>query len=144
MKNVGIIRVVPIIIAVLVMSILMPGRSYSWAPATHAYIEKHLYKQHGKLDNGILNNRIYGATALDIFNFSFDSPYPQCSAYLHDTQNPNFLKVWENASLQRAFAYGFVSYNNTWGMDSTAHVSGITYGRGEGYVIARGACLPPC
>jgi hypothetical protein len=107
-------------------------------------------KQQEKLDDfGILNNRIYGATALDIFNFSFSSPYPQCSAYLHDTENPNFLKVWdalkvsENTSLQRAFAYGFVGHNNTWGMDSTAHVSGITYGRGEGYVIAKAIMLVP-
>jgi hypothetical protein len=157
MKTVGIIiRVVPIITAVLVILILIPGRSYSWAPATHAHMEKQFYKQQGKLkqqekldDFGILNNRIYGATALDIFNFSFSSPYPQCSAYLHDTENPNFLKVWdalkvsENTSLQRAFAYGFVGHNNTWGMDSTAHISGITYGRGEGYVIAKASMLVP-
>jgi hypothetical protein len=143
MKYIGITKIASIIIVVLVMSILTPGRSYSWAPGTHAYIEKHLYKQKGKLDGDILNNRIYGATALDIFNFSFNSPYPQCSAYLHDPEHPNFLKVWENASLQRAFAYGFVSHNNTWGMDSTAHFSSITYGRGEGYVIAKASVLAP-
>jgi hypothetical protein len=143
MKNMGMMRVASTVMAVLVMSMLMPGRAHSWDPATHAYIEEHLYKKQGQLDDGVLYNRIYGANAIDIFNNNFTSPYLEFAAYLHDTTQDNFLKVWEKAETkaEKAFAYGFVGHNNTWGMDSTAHISGITFGRGQGYVIAKAHIL---
>ncbi|OPY77224.1 MAG: hypothetical protein A4E65_02822 [Syntrophorhabdus sp. PtaU1.Bin153] len=143
MKNMGIIRVCSVVMTILVLSALMPGRSHSWNAATHAYIEERLCKAQGQLDDGVLNNRIYGANAVDIFNDNFTSPYVQFAAYLHDTATDNFMKAWDEAGTgaELAFAYGFVSHNNTWGMDSTAHVSGITYGRGEGYVIAKAQVL---
>jgi hypothetical protein len=143
MKKMGLMKVAPIVMAVIVMSMLLPGRAHSWDPATHAYIEEHFYKKQGQLDDGVLYNRIYGANAIDIFNNNFTSPYLEFAAYLHDTTQNNFLKVWEKAGTkaEKAFAYGFVGHNNTWGMDSTAHISGITYGRGEGYVIAKAHVL---
>ena len=143
MKDIGMMRVVSIIMAVFVISILMPVRVHSWNPATHAYIEEHLYKKQGDLNNEVLYNRIYGANALDIFNDNFTSPYPEFAAYLHDTTQDNFMKVWEMAKTiaEKSFAYGFVGHNNTWGMDSTAHISGITFGRDEGYVIAKAHIL---
>jgi hypothetical protein len=143
MKKRGLIKVASIVMAVLVLSMLLPRRAHSWDPATHAYIEEHLYKKHGQLNDGVLYNRIYGAGAIDIFNNSFTSPYLEFAAYLHDTTQDNFLKVWEKAGTEaeKAFAYGFVGHNNTWGMDSTAHISGITFGRGQGYVIAKAHVL---
>ena len=143
MKKRGIIGIASIVAAVLVLSMLMPGRAYSWDPATHAYIEEHLYKKRGQADDGVLYNRIYGANVMDMFNNKFSSPYLEFAAYLHDPTQENFLEVWEEADtrMERAFAYGFVSHNNTWGMDSTAHISGITFGKGEGYVIAKARIL---
>lgn len=143
MKIMNVMRVASIVIVVLVMSMLIPGRAHSWDPATHAYIEEHLYKKQGQLDDGVLYNRIYGANALDMFNNKFTSPYLEFAAYLHDTTQDNFLKVWEKAGTEseKAFAYGLVGHNNTWGMDSTAHISGITFGRGQGYVIAKARML---
>lgn len=125
------------------MLALVPAAALPWDAATHAYIEEHLYKKRGQTDTAVLNNRIYGANAMDIFNNNFTSPYLEFAAYLHDPSQNNFLKVWEEAvsKEERAFAYGFVGHNNTWGMDSTAHISGITYGRGEGYVIAKALVL---
>ena len=41
----------------------------------------------------------------------------------------------------RALAYGFVSHNNLWGVDSTAHHAGRTVGLTEGYVIAKAKAL---
>lgn len=122
---------------------LVPTLALSWDAATHAYIEEHFYKKQGQTDSTILYNRIYGANVLDIFNNNFTSPYLEFAAYLHDTSQDNFLKIWEIAESknEKAFAYGFVGHNNTWGMDSTAHISGITFGRGEGYVIAKARVL---
>ncbi len=143
MKRMVIKGLVSMVMAVVVVSIVMPGRVHSWDAATHAYIEEHLYKEQGHLNEAALSNRIYGANALDIFNNNFTSPYLEFAAYLHDTTQANFLKVWDKASTkdEKAFAYGLVGHNNTWGMDSTAHVSGITYGKGAGYVIAKARVL---
>ncbi len=125
------------------MLFLIPTAALPWDAATHAYIEEHLYKKQGQTDDTILYNRTYGANALDLFNNKFSSPYLEFTAYLHDTTRDNILKTWEKAAgkTEKAFAYGFVGHNNTWGMDSTAHVSGITCGRGEGYVKAKARLL---
>lgn len=143
MKNMWMIKYFSIVIAVVLLSTVIPGRAYSWDPATHAYIEEHLYKKRGQLDDGVLYNRIYGANTIDMFNNKFESPYLEFAAYLHDTTQDNFLKAWDMAATkaEKAFAYGFVGHNNTWGMDSTAHISGITSGRGQGYVIAKAQIL---
>jgi len=126
-------------ITLLFSVFLLAQAAFSWDWATHAYIEEHFYKMQGQADEGVLQNRIYGATAFDLFNDNFTLPYFAFFTYLHDTTHDNFLKPWENAvtGSERAFAYGFVGHNNTWGMDSTAHISGVTFGRGEGYVIAK-------
>ncbi len=125
------------------MLTLTVGAAFAWEAATHAYIEEHLYKQKGKADQEVMRNRIYGANAIDIFNNNFDSPYVDFAAYFHSTSQEYFLKAWQIAETkeEKAFAYGFVSHNNKWGMDSTAHISGITYGRGTGYVIAKAKVL---
>ncbi len=125
---------------------LLASPAHAWDPATHAYIEEHLYKKQGQSDQTILNNRIYGSYMIDIFNNNFSMPYVYFSVYLHDPQQANFMKLWDLAEpldrgADKAFAYGFVSHNNSWGMDSTAHISGITYGRGTGYVIAKAQIL---
>ncbi len=126
-------------LVICLMLVLLPAAAFAWDWATHAYIEEHFYKMQGQADDGVLSNRIYGATAMDLFNNDFTMPYYAFFAYLHDKTQDNFLKAWENAATgaEQAFAYGFVGHNNTWGMDSTAHFSGVTYGRGEGYVIAK-------
>lgn len=123
--------------------VLLSQAAFPWGAATHAYMEEHLLKKLGQTDSAVLYNRIYGANAIDIFNNNFIFPYVEFQAFLHDTARGNFLKAWEVAESkdERAFAYGFVSHNNTWGMDSSAHVSGVTYGRGEGYVIAKARVL---
>ncbi len=128
---------------VLAALVLAPAAAFSWEAATHAYIEANLYKRQGLTDETMLSNRIYGANTIDLFNFDFQ-PLPQTFVtYLHDPGQENFLKVWNSAGneTERAFAYGFVGHNNTWGMDSTAHISGISFGRGEGYVIAKARLL---
>lgn len=43
----------------------------------------------------------------------------------------DIMKVWEAAQSKpgKALAFGFVSHNEVWGVDSTAHRSGITFGQ---------------
>ncbi|MBE0585857.1 MAG: hypothetical protein IH612_19110, partial [Desulfofustis sp.] len=122
---------------------LMTGTAFSWEAATHAYIEEQLYKKRGQTDEDIMRNRIYGANAIDIFNNNFTSPYLDFAAYFHSTSLEYCLEAWQIAETkkEKAFTYGFVSHNNKWGMDSTAHISGRTYGKGTGYVIAKAQVL---
>jgi hypothetical protein len=120
--------------------------AYAWDVATHAYIEEHLYKKQDQADDTILRNRIYGSYMIDIFNNDFSPTYVSLANYLHDPAQDNFMKLWDlTESLERgpqkAFAYGFVSHNNSWGMDSTAHNSGRTFGKGSGYVTAKSQML---
>jgi hypothetical protein len=53
------------------------------------------------------------------------------------------MKVWNVASTtsEKALAYGFVSHNEVWGADYTAHISGLTFGQGVGYINAKAMVL---
>ncbi|HIJ78563.1 MAG: hypothetical protein OEY01_05495 [Desulfobulbaceae bacterium] len=127
----------------IMISLLLPSFAQAWEAATHAYIEEHLFKGQGLSDENLMNNRIYGANTIDVFNNNFSQPYLSFQFYLHDPAQENFMKVWDLAdtATQKAFAYGFVGHNNSWGMDYTAHISGITLGRDQGYVIAKAGQL---
>lgn len=115
--------------------ICFSSNAFAWGSATHAYIDDHLYKKRGLTDPAELNNRIYGANGPDVFNYMFNAYY----VYLYPQTHNNFMAVWKNANTEneKALAYGFVSHNDVWGADFTAHHSGKTYGRGEGYIVAK-------
>jgi hypothetical protein len=85
-------------------------------------------------------HEIYGGMAPNIFNYMFDSPHLQD---LYAATHNQFMKVGNAAKLNtgKALAYGFVSHNDEWGADFTAHHSGITLGQGEGYIIAKAYLL---
>lgn len=110
------------------------SQAYAWGSATHAYIADKL-----GATQGLANlNEIYGAMGLDTFNYLFGSPY---QSKLHDLAHHESEKVWEAAkggnAAARAVAYGFMSHNDDWGADYTAHHGGLFYGLAEGYVIAK-------
>jgi len=137
---------VPVVFWITALTLILgAGAAFAWEAATHAYIEEHLYKKKGQADQDVMRNRIYGANVIDIFNNNFTSPYLDFAAYFHSTSQEYFLEVWQIALTkeEKAFAYGFVSHNNKWGMDSTAHISGKTYGKGTGYAIAKAQVLAP-
>ncbi len=106
----------------LFVSTFIPTTAYSWGSATQAYIVDHVSKKLGL--NRI--NEIYGATSPDMFNYLFDAVYQQ---YLHDQTHgsrgdESFLKLWWAANkrgYQESLAYGFVSHNDVWSADFTAH-----------------------
>jgi hypothetical protein len=126
-----------ILCTALLISVLLPSAAFSWGSAVHAYID-------GKLaaKGTLLNlNQVYGAMAPDAFNFAFDQPVYM--GFLYEQTHTNFLKVWHEAELRpaKALAVGFVSHNDVWGADYTAHHSGLTSGKGKGYIIAKAEAL---
>jgi hypothetical protein len=120
---------------------LMPAAAFSWGDATHVYISDRL-----KARAGYKNiNEMWGSLGPDIFNFIFDEAL--CPAWLadqtHGRTTDSFMNVWNAAdtTAERALAYGFVSHNEVWGADYTAHVSGITFGQDVGYIWAKAMIL---
>jgi len=114
--------------------VLVPTGAFTWGTATHAYFAKELGQ--GKLDS----QEIYGATAPDLFNLKFDSPYYDYivdQTHRHETS----LKTKAGKMGLDTFAFGFVSHNDRWGADYTAHRRGRT--TREGYVITKSSGLAP-
>jgi hypothetical protein len=124
-----------IILAFLLSAVLsFPASAFSWGQATHAYFAKEL--SNGQLDSG----EIYGAVAPDIFNLMFDSPYYD---YLVQQTHHQSWKVKMRARRMKldSFAFGFISHNESWGADYTAHIKGLT--TQKGYVITKHDLLAP-
>jgi len=135
MKKNGTRKLVPGLTALLLVLFLNCPDAFSWGSATHAYINS-------QLSNSLkhLNDEVYAGTVPDLFGYMFDSPYLlDLSAQTHDQS----MKVWSSAKLkqEKALAYGFVSHNDLWGADFTAHHSGRTFGTEEGYVISKASQL---
>lgn len=128
------------LLAIFVTLALLPSMAFSWGSATHAYIDDHLNKNSG-LKKELNVNEIYGGMAPDIFNYMFK--YPAYIGYLYYQTHNEFLRVWDEARSrqEKALAYGFVSHNDMWGADFTAHHSGRTFGQDEGYIIAKAHLL---
>ena len=116
---------------------MIPATAFSWGDATHAYISDRL-----KARIGYRNiNEMWGSLGPDIFNFIFDDTL--CPTWLgestHGRETESFMNVWNVARTtpEKALAYGFVSHNEAWGADRTAHVLGLTSGRAGGYINAK-------
>jgi len=111
-----------------------PARAFAWGQATHAYFAR-------ELGQGMLNSQeIYGATVPDLFNLMLDSPYYD---YLLGQTHYQYTHVKMKARRMGldTFAFGFVSHNEGWGADYTAHKRGRTT-RG-GYVVTKAELLAP-
>lgn len=114
--------------------LLLPTAVFAWGQATHAYFAK-------ELGQGELNSEeIYGATAPDLFNLKLDLPYYD---YIVDQTHRHETSVKTKARKMGldTFAFGFVSHNDRWGADYTAHHRGRTTKRG--YVITKRSGLAP-
>lgn len=122
---------------------LASSQAYGWGSGTHNYVADVLGSTQG-LSN---YQEMYGAMALDTFNYS-SAPYSLYLASLLHTDAA--LDLWKSAKaadpkFQRnalPWALGFMTHNDVWGADSTAHHDGKTYGQGMGYVIAKAKELP--
>lgn len=117
--------------------VFLTSVAFPWGYATHAYIDDHIGRNCGAKNM----YEIYGGMSPDIFNYMFDNP--EYLGYLYYQTHNESMRVWEEAKTKRenAFGYGFVSHNDVWGADYTAHHSGITYGQTQGYVIEKAYIL---
>ena len=133
-------------ISVVIVSVgLLASEAFSWGWGVHTYIDDHL-----GMDRGLRNrNEIYGGMAPDVFNYMFGY-LPFLSNQTHGdyvTGESHFMKVWDAAKggFQKSLAFGFVSHNDLWGADFTAHHQCIACGAGlsKGYVILKAEELQP-
>lgn len=129
--------------------VLFSSQAYPWGSLTHAYIADHIGKKWG-LKNV---NEIYGAMVPDLFNYVFGLD-PTLDNYLRGythgipaaNGNPaveSFMDVWYSArwwGYEKALAYGFISHNDVWAADFTAHGSACLY-PGQGYIIKKAEIL---
>lgn len=113
--------------------VLFASEVFSWGFATHAYVDNQIGMERGP------NNRseLYGGMVVDLFNYSFD--YPLYLDLLYDQTHEGFMKVWNVAKgkPEKSTALGFVSHNDLWGADSTAHRLCLTCIQPEGYAIVK-------
>ncbi|RPJ10802.1 MAG: hypothetical protein EHM36_02775 [Deltaproteobacteria bacterium] len=114
--------------------IFVPVGTSAWGPATHAFIAKGLDLKDPE------KQEIYGSVAPDLFNFLERSPY---DAYLAEQTHDRFMSLLKEARRNQleAFSLGFISHNERWGADFTAHRNGMTTERG--YVVTKSYKLVP-
>ncbi len=119
--------------ALLLTSFLNATDASAWGSAVHAYIDDHL-GANGPVRNA---NEIYGGMAPDVFNYMFD--HPDRLRFLYGQTHNNFMRLWDVAHrpLGRSVAFGFVSHNDVWGADSTAHHQCTQCNAPYGYVIVK-------
>ena len=129
------IRMILGVICCLFLS--MPTAALPWNQATHAYIADRLGSTAGH-DNLL---EMWGSTAPDFFNYIFDPEL--CPGWVADQTHgmyaDTFLNVWNAAAADadNALAYGFVTHNEPWGADHTAHDACRTCSQNDGYIIVK-------
>ena len=114
--------------------------AYPWGWAAHTYIIDHI----GTTKTEANQQEVYGSMATDVFNY-----LTLADPALEPVQNILFyeahyqpLPLWDNATpALKPLAYGFVSHNEAWGEDWTAHIQNLTIGGSEGYVIIKARTL---
>lgn len=125
-----------------------PRASLAWNAGTHAYVVSELQQKYDlPADPQLARDRIYGSSGPDVFNYGLVDPFPTLADYLHEVPAPDAtLRLWDVARTTgdaglAAFAYGFVSHDEGFGADTSAHVRAITGGVKQGYVVAKAAIL---
>lgn len=125
-----------VLLSVLAMTVCS-AMAFPWGSAGHAYIDSRLLEGFGPL---IQANAVYGGMVPDLFDYVFSVP---CKADISNATHTAFVAVWNSLRPKpgRALLYGFVSHNDLWGADFSAHHSCLTCSAGEGYIIAKARYL---
>lgn len=124
------------LLAAVSVLVLCAQGAWAWGNATHMYLARQLGSKLGPVNAC----EMYGSVLPDVFAYAFDAN----GRFMYDVMHHNFMPVY-NAAWKpglKAVGFGFVSHNDTWGADHTAHHQGFTTG-GEGYAIAKGGVLAP-
>jgi len=125
------------IAAVIVMSV--SAAAFAWDKGTHAYIADLVLRRAGAQNIA----EMYGATVPDAFNTMFAPPSIAYQGWLYAETHFDFMKIWNAAKTEneRSAAAGFLTHNNVWGADVTAHAASLTLDPGEGYVVTKAKLL---
>jgi hypothetical protein len=129
-------------LGVMIGAVVLAGfaaTSFAWEKGTHAYIADLLRKKVGAQNI----EEVYGAMAPDVFNYLFTAPGVLYRDWLYE-QTHFFAEKVEDAAktgTDKSAAAGFLSHNNVWGADRTAHTKSLTLRHGEGYVITKAKAL---
>jgi hypothetical protein len=119
----------PTCLGVLTLFLLGLGatQAAAWGPAVHVYVADHA----GKIWPSLNRTEMYGATLPDACYFAYDlGPVLQaaCAAATHEKYEGSeeigpWIDIWEAADSwnTRALGFGYVSHNEKWGADRTAH-----------------------
>jgi len=121
--------------AIIVFLLCFTAQAFPWGSATHAYIVDKLKMHVGPAKF----NAIYGGMAPDIFNYIFDPSAQLLAQAMH----VSFLPLWlaADTDAKKQLAYGFVSHNDIWGIDFTAHSAGTRFYKKDGYIIGKAEIL---
>lgn len=132
-------RVLCLFLSTVLALTVLTGTSAAWERGTHAFIADKLKKANGPYDI----EEMYGAMAPDAFNYMFSPPGILYRDYLYDQTHHYFLKVQQAVKYgyEKSSSYGFISHNDIWGADSTAHHASRTLLPDEGYVITKANIL---
>jgi hypothetical protein len=104
----------------LLLAVLMLGIStlaFGWGNATHVYLANRLGAKLGPVNL----QEMYGALTPDVFNFMFDANGQILSNLTHF--QPGLIYAAATTAEEKAIAYGFMTHNNAFGADLTAHGS---------------------
>ena len=128
------------LITVLATLLCSAVSAYPWGWAAHTYVIDQL----GSKAPTANLQEIYGGMATDAFNYlTLADPTlePVQNILFHEAHYES-QALWENANPSlKPMAYGFVSHNEAWGEDWTAHIQNLTLGGHEGYVIIKAQTL---
>jgi hypothetical protein len=121
----------------LILLSLTTANLPAWGPGVHAYIADRIGKKAGWKNV----DEMYGAMAPDVINYMFYSPYlPEMYFATHF----DFKRIWKAAQTprERALAYGFLTHNNAWAADYSAHTGSLSLeDHAKGYVIQKAELL---
>ncbi len=121
--------------AIILFLLCFTAQAFPWGSATHAYIIDQIMRKAGP------PRLMYGAMVPDVFNYFFQDTVLRDQMYW--MTHFNFMPLWDASKgpSDKPSAYGFVSHNNQWGADSTAHLHSLTFVPNEGYVITKAVIL---
>jgi hypothetical protein len=133
-------RMIAAVIAAALGTAVIVVPAVSWEKGTHLYFADKLKRQGGM--NPMNLDEMYGAMTPDIFNYVFDLP-PDVYAYLYDQTHHYYGNMWKavKRGYEKPLAFGFVSHNDKWGADYTAHHNSRTLNPLEGYIITKAGFL---
>jgi hypothetical protein len=126
-------------LGVLMLGLVFVPSALGWERGTHAYFAELIKKGGGPKTV----EAMYGSTVPDVFNYMYTEPGYFYRSFLYDQTHFQAMKVWKEAKggTEKDAARGFVSHNNVWGADMTAHTRSLTLDPNEGYIITKAKLL---